>query len=158
MGCIHKNSTLHYNTGKLPSSTLTFTADLTVHCATRLTRNTTKQNSTLTLVHTNTVQICRLRQNVSPEYVEVSQLIGSLNTCIQRTYYAEQCWEQVPPEFRFTSMMERPEQAEIFDFQLPDHGTFVRRELEQSQKLHSQLVGLVTAAMYQVPSSRCSYD
>jgi len=42
---IHRNSTLHYNTGKLSSFTLTFTVDLTAHCATRQTRNTTRHTS-----------------------------------------------------------------------------------------------------------------
>jgi len=50
--------------------------------------------------------------------------------------------------------MEGLDQMEIFDFQLPDHGTFVRHRtphvIAQPQKLHSQLVGLVTAVMYQV--------
>jgi len=36
---IHRNSTHHYKTGKLPSFILTFTGDLTAHCATRHTRN-----------------------------------------------------------------------------------------------------------------------
>jgi len=35
---IHRNSTLHYKTGKLPSFTLTFTVYLTAHCATGVTQ------------------------------------------------------------------------------------------------------------------------
>jgi hypothetical protein len=53
---IHRNSTLHYKTGKLPSFTLTFTRDLTAHCAARCTTNTTRQTSTLSLAHTKTVK------------------------------------------------------------------------------------------------------
>jgi hypothetical protein len=50
-GGINGNSILHFKTGKLPSSTMTFTGDLTARCATRPTRNTTRLTSTLTLAH-----------------------------------------------------------------------------------------------------------
>jgi hypothetical protein len=50
--------------------------------------------------------------------------------CIISTYYVAQCSEQVTPEFGITLIeMERLEQVDIFDFQLPRHGTFVRRTL-----------------------------
>ena len=60
-----------HKTGKLPSYTLTFTLDLTAHCATRCTRNTTRQPSTLRLAQTNTIPTSRLptTQFDSPVYV-----------------------------------------------------------------------------------------
>ena len=50
---------------------LTFTVDLTAHCATRRTRNTDKQTSILNLAHKNTVTTSRLptTQYDSPLYV-----------------------------------------------------------------------------------------
>jgi hypothetical protein len=50
---IQGHSTLHYNTGKSPSFTLTVTQDLTAHIATMLTKNTARQTSTLTLWRRN---------------------------------------------------------------------------------------------------------
>ena len=67
---------------------------------------------------------------VSAVYVEVPQSMGSLNMCIICTQYVAQCWEQVTPEFGIT-LIEKVglDQVEIFDFQLPCHGTFARRML-----------------------------
>ena len=155
-GIINRSSTLHYKMGKLPSFTIKFTGDLTAHCTKKLNRNTTKQNSTLTLAHTNTVQTSS--PPVSPVYVEVSIFMGSLNMCIICTQYVTQCWEQVTPKFLITLIeMEGLDLVEIFEFQLPDHCTFVRRTLYQPQKLHSQLVGLVTAVMYRVAGLTCTF-
>jgi hypothetical protein len=69
-------------------------------------------------------------QYVCPVYVMVPKFICSLNMCIICTHYVAQCWEQVPPEFGITQIvMERLEQVEIFDFQLPRHGSLVGRTL-----------------------------
>jgi len=66
-------------------------------------------------------------QYVSPVYVVVPKFMDSLNMCIIRTHYLAQCWEQDTPEFGIMlTEMERLEHVEIFDFQLPDHSTFVR--------------------------------
>jgi hypothetical protein len=85
-GANHRNSTLHYKIGKLPSFTLTFTGDLTAHCATRLTRNTTRQTSMLCLAHTNTVPTSTL-PHISPVYVEVPQVMGNLNANNMHTLF-----------------------------------------------------------------------
>jgi len=61
------------------------------------------------------------------------------------------------PRIRNYTDSDRLQQGDIFDFQLPRHGIFVRRKLTQPQKLHSQLVGLMTAAMYQVAGLMCSF-
>jgi len=54
--------------------------------------------------------------------------------------------------------MERLEQVEIFEFQLPEHGRLVRRTLlTQPQKLHLQLVGVVAAVIYQMAGLNCSF-
>jgi hypothetical protein len=66
---IHRNSTLHYNTGTLSSVPLTFTADLTAHCATSRTSNTTTQPSTSHLAHTNTVPTSRLPHSITFQYM-----------------------------------------------------------------------------------------
>jgi hypothetical protein len=48
--------------------------------------------------------------------------------CIICTHYVTQCSEQVTSEFGITlTEMERLEQVEIFDFQIPHHGTLIRR-------------------------------
>jgi len=52
--------------------------------------------------------------------------------------------------------MEGLEQVEIFDFQLPRHGTFVWGKL-QNHRNYSQLEGLVTVAMYQVTGLTCGF-
>jgi len=51
--------------------------------------------------------------------------------------------------------MERLEQVEIFDFHTSRPGTFVRQT--HPQKLHSQLMELLTAIMYQVAGLTCSF-
>ena len=63
-GFKQRNSTIHYKTIKQPSFTVTFTGDLTAHCATRLTRNTSNQTSKLTVAHTNTILTSSLPQNM----------------------------------------------------------------------------------------------
>jgi len=125
-GGIHRNSTLHYKTGKLPSPhfTLTFTGALTAHCATRRT------NQANLYVKLGPHKHCYNKQYESPVYVEVPQFMGSLNTCKICTHYVAQCWEQVPQEFGITLIvMVRLQQVEMFGFPMARHGTFVRCKL-----------------------------
>jgi hypothetical protein len=53
--------TARFITGKLPLFELPFTGNLTAHCTTRLTINTTWQTDTLTLTHKHTVPTGRLQ-------------------------------------------------------------------------------------------------
>jgi len=61
------------------------------------------------MVHTNTLKTSRLptTQYESRVYIEVPQFMGTLNTCKLCTHYVEQCWEQVPQEFRITLIVMR---------------------------------------------------
>ena len=75
-GGIHRNSTLHYKTGRLPSFTPTFTVDPTAHRAAWGTRNTTRKTSP----HKHRYNKQATTQYDSPVSVEVPQFMGSLNT------------------------------------------------------------------------------
>jgi hypothetical protein len=114
--CIQEHCTLHYKTGKLPSFTLTFTGDMTAHCATR-------QTSTLNLAHTNTVVKNRLAYSMSPAQSKGTLLYAELKLatykgqCIISTHYVVQCCEQVLPEFGIAVM--EVAQVEILDFCIP---------------------------------------
>ena len=67
---IHRNSTHHYKTGKLSCFTLTFTVDLTAHCATRQTRDTTRQTSSKAWpTHTQTITASRLPHRMTILYM-----------------------------------------------------------------------------------------
>jgi len=98
-------------------------------------------------------------QDVSSVHVEESQLMGSINMCIICTHYVAQCWKQVPTIIWNYSNNDG-ETGTGGNFRLSTAGPRHIRTahvITQPHKLHSQIVGLVTAAMYQVPSLTCSF-
>jgi hypothetical protein len=83
--------TAHFITGKLPSFELSFTGNLTAHCATRLTINTTWQNRYVNFAtHTHRSNWLATTLNISPVQVQVPHFIHTLNTCMIFTHYVSQ--------------------------------------------------------------------
>ena len=92
---------------------------------------------------------------ISPVCVEVPQFMGILNTCIISTHYVAQSWEQVPPEFGITLIV--MEQVEIFEFLCRATAHTYGASYNTATDTTFQLVGLVTAVMYQVTGLTCSF-
>ena len=77
-------------------------------------------------------------QCTSPVHVKVPQFMGSLNTCIMKTYYMAQCWEQDTLQFELRDA--RLEMVENFDLQMSRHGSVVGRTMRHSHRtyIHNQ--------------------
>jgi hypothetical protein len=128
-----------YNTGKLPSVTLTFTADLTAHCATSRTTNTTTPSSTLG-------PTSRLLHSMTSFYAEVPQFMGSLNTCTICTHNVAVLATSSPIIQYYADIAGDWNRSNSFPLShtAPRH-IRTAQVITQPQKLHSQLLGLVTA-------------
>jgi hypothetical protein len=128
---------------------MTFTGYLTAHCATRCTRNTTRQTTKLRLAHTYTVPTSTLPQSMT---LQNTYRYHNLCAVSIHAQCVAQCWEQVSSGIRNYGDSDAETATGVnspHSYAKPRH-IRTTQVITRPQKLNSQLVGLVTAVTYQV--------
>jgi hypothetical protein len=158
-GCICKNSTLNYKTGKLLSFTLTFTGTWQLTVPQGLPETQPRQHLHMFDPHKHHSNKQVTTQYISSVYEKVLQITGTLNMCTTYTHCVSQRSEQVPKTIRNYADS---------DGTTGTSGNFRHSHVEsryictahvitQPYKLDSRSVGLVTAVMYHVTGLTCSF-